>query len=102
MNKMIMTITLMGLFLVACTVQRGTSTDTIYGTDYGILWHHLYLKNDHSTVYCYDDFYDQQIQEARKANATVTVTYEKNILGKGTLCSAGEQYEPVVVTGVST
>lgn len=91
---------LCGLLLVAgCTFQSGQSNDRIYGYDKGIIWNHLYLVNDHSTAYCFDDGFVPSVQKALAENRSVVVHYEKYLV-RGSLCSVPENMEAVVVTEI--
>lgn len=88
------------IILNGCTFQHGTSKDYVYGYDTGILWNHLYLKDDHSTCYCFDDpEFIETIEEAQAADRKVLVTYEKYVF-RGGLCWSADGYENVVVTKV--
>lgn len=88
------------LIISGCTLQSGTSRDIVQGYDEGIIWNHAYLKNDHSTAYCFDNpsFVDV-FQQSQLFQKEVIVTYEKYLF-RGALCSVSEKYEKVIVTDV--
>lgn len=97
--KSILLITVMFL-LTGCSYQSGSSTDIPYGWDSGFLWDHLYLTNDHKTVYCFDDSEVRKVlEEAERSQKKVRVVYNKYIF-RGFLCYADEKYEKVVVTDI--
>lgn len=88
------------LLFTGCTFQHGTSRDIVQGWDSGILWNHMYLKNDHNTCYCFDNPQFVQIfDESQKTQKEVIVTYETYLV-RGGLCSASEKYETVIITDV--
>ena len=87
------------LLFSACTLQSGISTDRIYGYDKGIVWNHLYLTNDHTTTYCFEDYQLQQIKDAYELNKTVKIEYERYVI-KGFWCQAQQNQEAVVVTKI--
>jgi len=102
MKKLILVIGIVSLMLMTgCALQKGYSTDTIYGYDTGFLWSHLYLTNDHSTEYCIKPgMFDNVIELARKNNTKVEVDFEKHLI-KGSLCDPiNEKYEKVIVTDI--
>lgn len=88
------------LFLVSCTFHSGQSIDTVYSVDKGPLWSHLYLKDDHSTCYCFDntEWYDM-LKEGQKNGTKFVVSYETYLLTGG-LCYCGEKFDTVVVTKI--
>lgn len=80
--------------------QHGTSRDIVQGFDSGPLWKHAYLKNDHFTVYCFDD--DNLIpilEQAQKTQKEVIITYEK-YAGRGGMCVAADNYETVIIKSI--
>ena len=101
------------IFLIVCVIvlilsiilwnvsyQNGTTRDIVQGYDKGILWYHAYLKNDHSTAYCFDDErFIPMLEQSQKENKEVVVTYKKYV-GKGFLCSAAENYENVIIENI--
>lgn len=88
------------LLLFGCTLQHGTSRDVVQGYDKGILWSHMYLKNDHSTCYCFNNQeFIKTFDESQLTQKEVIVTYEKYIV-KGSLCNCDDKYEKVIVTNV--
>ena len=88
------------LFLGGCTFTQGTTKDVVQGFDKGIIWHHLYLLNDHTTAYCFDnDDFIPILKSAQESNQKVTVTYETNLI-RGILCTTSDKFERVVVTNV--
>ena len=86
------------LLLSACTFQDGFSKDKVYAYDKGILWNHLYLVNDHTTAYCFDDSLWNSVKEAYENNKTVNVHYQTYLI-KGSLCSTGN-LENVIAIGI--
>jgi hypothetical protein len=93
-------VTLALALLSGCTFQHGTTRDIVQGWDRGIIWSHMYLKNDHNTAYCFDqDSFNVIFDEAQKTQKEVIVTYETYLV-RGTFCLAAEGYEKVIVTGV--
>lgn len=88
------------LTTAGCTFQQGTSKDYVYGYDKGIIWHHLYLKDDHKTCYCFDNpEFIATLKLAQEMNEKVIVSYETYLI-RGSLCTAAEGYENVIVTDV--
>lgn len=88
------------LMLAGCTFQSGSTRDYASGWDEGILWYHAYLKNDHSTAYCFDDSVMRETFEYAKRNGKEVVVEYETYLFRGALCSANKNYETVVVTKV--
>jgi hypothetical protein len=88
------------LLLSGCSIQNGNTKDRISGYDIGIIWGHLYMMNDHKTVYCFDKSLMQSIKDAEDKNLTVKVTYKKNLVFTAFLCSADESYEKVEVVSI--
>ena len=83
-----------------CTYQHGTSRDIVQGYDKGIIWHHAYLKNDHTTAYCFDnESFIPILDESQKTQREVIVTYE-TYLFRGFLCTTSEKYEKVVIADI--
>ena len=89
------------ILLVGCTTQTGNTKDKVHGYDVGPVWGHLYLINDHSTVYCFDKgLYESKIESAEDLNQTVKVYYNKQYPFNTFLCSAVDGYERVEVIGI--
>lgn len=92
-----------GIFMVATwnvSYQSGTSKDKVMGYDVGPIWNHAYLMNDHFTVYCFDnDNFKPIFEEAQRNQKEVIVSYKK-YMGRGSLCTSSQTYEPVIVTNV--
>lgn len=103
MKRIFIVVTILGVLLLsACGTQHGKSVDTIYGYDTGIVWNHLYLTNDHTTTYCYQDpTLNIILEQALQNKSKVEVTYSKYII-KGSLCQSGTSSdgERVVVDNV--
>lgn len=90
------------LLFTGCTLQSGYTKDQIHGYDRGVAWNHLYLLNDHTTVYCVEPNsfnIEEVLEQAKINNSIIEVHYEKYIL-RGALCSSGQNMESVVVTRV--
>lgn len=100
MKKILMTTTLLLIILLTGCIQEGTSTDTIYGYDKGPIWNHVYLKNDHTTTYCFEDNLQDDIEQAYKNNTVVTIHYNKYWF-RGALCNPQPNTEPVVVESIT-
>jgi hypothetical protein len=82
------------------STQHGTSKDIVMGYDKGPIWGHAYLKNDHTTAYCFDnDKFIPLLEESQTQDKEVIITYEKYV-GRGGLCMASNNYETVVITNV--
>jgi hypothetical protein len=101
MNRILLIPLLLAMIAISsCTFQHGTSKDYVYGYDKGIIWHHLYLKDDHKTCYCFDNpNFIATLKTAQEMNEKVIVTYETYLL-RGMLCTSAEGYENVIVTDV--
>lgn len=88
------------ILLYGVSYQSGTSKDIVQGYDNGIMWHHAYLKNDHTTAYCFDDErFITILDESQRQNKEVIISYKKYV-GRGFFCSTSEKFERVVVTDV--
>jgi hypothetical protein len=82
--------------------NSGTSTDYPYTIEHTkVGWYKLWLKDDHTTVYCFDDERFLPILEQAKAeNKKVAVTYQDYFF-RGMLCSSGsERIGTTIITGV--
>jgi len=96
----IMMLIVLVMFLTSCTLESGSSTDYIYGYDKGIVWGHAYLKDDHTTCYCFnDDSIKEMFEYAQTNNVKLKVNYERYLI-KGSLCSCGDKMSTVIVTKV--
>jgi hypothetical protein len=88
------------LLVSGCALQHGSSRDVVQGWDKGILWYHMYLKNDHTTAYCFDNpEFIKIFDDAQKTQREVIVTYETYLV-RGILCSVSDKYEKVIITDV--
>lgn len=96
-----MMIILASLVLMSgCTFQHGSSRDIVQGWDKGIIWNHAYLKNDHTTAYCFDSYvFAEMLDESQRTQKEVIITYETYFL-RGWLCSTSEKHERVIITDV--
>lgn len=84
----------------AIVFQHGSSRDVVQGYDKGWLWYHLYLKNDHTTAYCFDNpSFVSMLEQSQRTQREVIVTYE-TYLFRGFFCMTSEKYDNVVVTNV--
>jgi len=102
MNKLLIVGLLCAVILMTgCTLQSGFTKDKLHGYDSGVLWNHVYLLNDHTTVYCFDDdrFIPILEQAKNNNNITIEVAYNKYLL-RGALCSSGQEMESVVITNI--
>jgi hypothetical protein len=82
--------------------NSGTSTDYTYTVERTkVGWYKLWLKDDHTTVYCFDDERMLDIiNEAKEQNLKVEVTYQ-DYWFRGSLCGSGsEAIETSVVTAI--
>lgn len=96
----VVAIVLGGFLLYSIELQHGTSKDVVYGYDKGMIWSHAYLKNDHTTAYCFnDESFIPLLDESQRDGKEVIITYSKYI-GKGFFCTTDSKYENVVITGV--
>ena len=84
----------------ALTFQHGSSRDVVQGYDKGWIWYHAYLKNDHTTAYCFDnpDFADI-LEDSQKNQKEIIITYE-TYLFRGFFCMTSENYDNVIITKV--
>jgi hypothetical protein len=92
---------IIALFLLTgCSIQEGNTKDRVAGYDIGIFWGHLYLVNDHKTVYCFDKSMAEKIKDMEDMNETVKVNYKKGLLFTAFLCGADDSYEIVRVVSI--
>jgi hypothetical protein len=93
-------ITLFMTNVSAIVFQHGTSRDLVMGYDKGWIWYHAYLKNDHTTAYCFDnpDFI-KILDDSQKNQKEVIVTYE-TYLFRGFFCTVAYHYEKVIIINV--
>ena len=97
---LLLSIMMICVVLSGCTFQHGTTRDIVQGWDKGILWHHMYLKNDHTTAYCFDNLdFTRIFDEAQKTQKEVIITYETYLI-RGSLCSTSDKFENVIITNV--
>lgn len=89
-------------YLVSLFLNSGSSTDYPYNVEKNAAgWTKLWLKDDHTTVYCFDDErFLPIIEQAKAENKKVTVYYQEYIF-RGFFCSSGnENIGTVVVTDI--
>jgi phenolic acid decarboxylase len=88
------------VFVSAITFQHGSSRDVVQGYDKGWIWFHAYLKNDHTTAYCFDnpDFIDI-LKESQETQREVIITYE-TYLFRGFFCMTSDKFDNVIITNV--
>ncbi|MCK9370045.1 hypothetical protein M0R04_09090 [Candidatus Dojkabacteria bacterium] len=83
--------------------QTGNSTDYIYTIEHGDFsgWNKIWLKDDHTTMYCYDnDNLTSILTQAQIDNKKVKVYYAEYI-GRGWLCSTGsDNIKQVIITKI--
>ena len=93
---------LLGLWIIPMFFNIGNTTDYVYTVEHTkIGWYKLWLKDDHTTVYCFDDerFIDI-IDTAKLDNKKVKVTYQDYWI-RGFLCSSGnDKIGTTVVTNI--
>jgi hypothetical protein len=83
-------------------LQEGKSTDYVYTIEQGKIsgWHKLYLKDDHKTIYCFDNpTYVELLKTAQEKNIKVTVYYKEYLI-KGALCGAPTNVDAVVAYNI--
>lgn len=100
----IMIIGALVLFIVIkdLTFQEGSSTDYVYTIEQGKIsgWHKLYLKDDHKTIYCFDNpTYVELLKTAQEKNIKVTVYYKEYLI-RGMLCGAPTNVDSAVVYNI--
>lgn len=96
----ILSFLLMSSLVSAIVFQHGSSRDIIQGYDKGWLWYHAYLKNDHTTAYCFDNpNFAKILKESQRTQKEVIITYE-TYLFRGTFCWTGEKFNNVIITNV--
>jgi hypothetical protein len=84
------------------TFQEGSSTDYVYTIEQGKIsgWNKLYLKDDHKTIYCFDNpTYIDMLKTAQEKNIKVTVYYREYLI-KGMLCGAPTGVDSVVAYNI--
>jgi len=88
------------IFVSALTFQHGSSRDITQGYDKGWIWYHAYLKNDHTTAYCFDnpDFVDI-LKESQETQREVIITYETYAF-RGFFCMTSEKFDNVIITDI--
>lgn len=82
-------------------LNKGSSTDYPYTIEKSNFWNKLWLKDDHTTVYCYDDErFTSVIQRAIDENKKVKVEFQEYVF-RGSLCFSGsDKISEVVITNV--
>lgn len=79
--------------------QSGQSVDYVYSVETGQLsrWHKLWLTNDHTTVYCFENLsFVPVLQDAQDKNIKVKVFYDEYFF-KGVTCSTENSNIGIVV-----
>lgn len=90
------------LLVIPLFFNNGTSTDYAYSIENTkVGWFKLWLKDDHSSVYCFDNNnFLPIIKEAQEKNKKVAVSYQ-DYWFRGFLCSSGnEKIGSTVVTDI--
>lgn len=100
MKKSNISLLLIGLFLVGCTTQMGSSRDVIYGYDQGPAWNHMYLKNDHTTTYCFDNRLLDKVKAYYDNQTVVKISYAKGTFYTG-VCMGQGNSEVVLVNDIT-
>jgi hypothetical protein len=80
------------------SLQEGIATDYVYSIEKGKLsgWNKLYLKDDHKTIYCFDNpTYIDMLKTAQEKNMKVRVYYKEYLI-KGSLCGSPTGIDVVV------
>lgn len=78
-----------GIFIAQHFLNSGVSTDYPYSIEKNKIWSKLWLKDDHTTVYCYDDdSFTPTLEDAKERGKKVNVYYQEYIL-RGFFCSSG-------------
>jgi len=90
-----------GFWIYSFFLNKGSSTDYPYNIEKSSFWNKLWLKDDHTTVYCFDDErFIPIIEQAQKENKKIKVSYQEYLF-RGTLCSSGsENIGTVVITNI--
>ena len=99
--------TLIFLFLLiwvySLFLNKGYSIDYPYNIEQQKIggWYKLWLKDDHTTVYCFDDErFISIIETAKESESKIKVEYQEYIL-RGFLCSSGsDNINAVVITNI--
>jgi hypothetical protein len=89
-------------FIAPLFFNSGTSTDYPYTVEHTkVGWYKLWLKDDHTTVYCFDnERFLPIIEQAKIENKKVAVTYQDYFF-KGFWCSSGsERIGKTVITNI--
>jgi uncharacterized protein (UPF0333 family) len=82
--------------------NHGTSTDYAYSVEKSnVGWNKLWLKDDHTTVYCFDqDNFLEIIKKAQNENKKVKVTYQDYFI-RGFFCSSGnDKIGETIITNI--
>ena len=97
MKKNISYIMILSL-LILTSCSSGQSKDIIYSVDRGLIHNHLYLKDDHSSCYCFtDENLYNKLKIAQTENKKVIVEYEDDYFS---LCYCGDKFDEVKITNV--
>lgn len=90
------------LVLSACAVQHGASKDSVLSADWGISYGHVYLTNDHGTVYCTQNQNDYDVaNKALEDGKKVVIKYTKGAMFSCGFCSAAKDYEIVCADSIT-
>jgi hypothetical protein len=84
------------------TKNKGMSTDYPYTVEHtAIGWYKLWLKDDHTTVYCFKDIKLLDVINKAKAENKKIEVYYQDYLFKGTFCTSGnDKISTTVVTNI--
>lgn len=83
-------------------LNKGTSVDYPYSVEHSSIgWDKLWLKDDHTTVYCFDNpSFKDVIEKARSENKKVKVYYQDYVF-RGSLCLSGnDEIGTTVITDI--
>lgn len=82
-------------------LNKGFSIDYPYNIEKSQFWNKLWLKDDHTTVYCFDnEDFISIIEKAQRENKKIKVSYQEYVF-RGALCTSGsERIGTVVVTDI--
>lgn len=90
-----------GLWIYSLFLNKGVSTDYPYNIEKSQFWNKLWLKDDHTTVYCFDDErFIPIIDKAKLENKKINVYYQE-FMFRGFLCTSGsDNIGTVVITDI--
>jgi len=89
-----------GYFLI--TQNKGSSKDYAYTVEKTNFWYKLWLKDDHTTVYCFDDDkFLKIIEDAKARDKKVKVTYQDYFF-RGFFCTSdiGSDIGKTIITDI--